>query len=840
MEKNEDSEISNNIKNNDENQIKHSKTNMINFYKPKNQFQVISEVDNKRKSLKTKLNKKSISTQIISKEDVFNFLSKLPNLRSSQEIRLYARYLSQNYQYFTKLKDEDSQLKVEKLTKVCKLEKTMKGDSIINFGEIGDKFYIVLEGIVEIYKPKYVEVALTPGDFINTLNIIRRLDGNDLRYNRIKSKNMTFFDSVAEKENMNVLIDYNYMKYKQVFIMEEEEKLGEFGEGFSFGDIALIKKTVRNATIKAKENCILLTIDKDDYNKALLEFQKKKLSKDIEVFIKTYSFFKNFSHDRIISLFNCFKKKELLKGEYLYKQNEEDELLYFINNGTFSIYSLISFSWANDYINYINYSGKNILQFILKKKDRKIAEILKVIQECKSKMINYEPIYKEKYDLWEKINDKDMKDNLYKLKKDEEKLNDPEYIFKIDLKNINSSEILGLEEVFEFKKRFCNCICTSDRAIVNSIKLTEFLKLIIHFGEDEIKYFINMIDERKKVLKTRIIKGIKNIEKKLIYNFDMRYDNIIKKSSNCEKDANNKEKINMLFSTMKMKGYKNNLNGILDNDIPLLEKEENKNESNNYRKLKKNRSIEGIISSYGLKKKSNNDFKLKVIKNILSKKSKQSLEDKKNYNIRKFYDLLNKTQIKNINDISNYTNSRYNNKLTSNSYINKSTNCNSSFKTELKKKKNLIYNNIKTNNLKYIYNKCSNDKSNISSNDSKSPKIKIIKFKQNDQNYKLTSNISMPNFKGKTYRRQSIRDSITTNETVNFPKLSYKHYFKKTNSNRSLNLDKLYIKDNNDYYKFYNFYNEDKNFFLGVEFLKKLKKDYTFRKNDKELNKYHI
>ena len=603
MEKNEDSEISNNIKNNDENQIKHSKTNMINFYKPKNQFQVISEVDNKRKSLKTKLNKKSISTQIISKEDVFNFLSKLPNLRSSQEIRLYARYLSQNYQYFTKLKDEDSQLKVEKLTKVCKLEKTMKGDSIINFGEIGDKFYIVLEGIVEIYKPKYVEVALTPGDFINTLNIIRRLDGNDLRYNRIKSKNMTFFDSVAEKENMNVLIDYNYMKYKQVFIMEEEEKLGEFGEGFSFGDIALIKKTVRNATIKAKENCILLTIDKDDYNKALLEFQKKKLSKDIEVFIKTYSFFKNFSHDRIISLFNCFKKKELLKGEYLYKQNEEDELLYFINNGTFSIYSLISFSWANDYINYINYSVKNILQFILKKKDRKIAEILKVIQECKSKMINYEPIYKEKYDLWEKINDKDMKDNLYKLKKDEEKLNDPEYIFKIDLKNINSSEILGLEEVFEFKKRFCNCICTSDRAIVNSIKLTEFLKLIIHFGEDEIKYFINMIDERKKVLKTRIIKGIKNIEKKLIYNFDMRYDNIIKKSSNCEKDANNKEKINMLFSTMKMKGYKNNLNGILDNDIPLLEKEENKNESNNYRKLKKNRSIEGIISSYGLKKK---------------------------------------------------------------------------------------------------------------------------------------------------------------------------------------------------------------------------------------------
>ena len=68
------------------------------------------------------------------------------------------------------------------------------------------------------------------------------------------------------------------MSYKQSFIMEEDEKMGEYGEGLSFGDIALIKKSVRNATIKAKENCVLLTIGKDDYTKAIMEFQKRKLS----------------------------------------------------------------------------------------------------------------------------------------------------------------------------------------------------------------------------------------------------------------------------------------------------------------------------------------------------------------------------------------------------------------------------------------------------------------------------------------------------------------------------------------------------------------------------------
>ena len=259
-----------------------------------------SEENIMRKDVKPKSTIKKEQQPIIdtlTKKDVYNFLSKNPNQRTFHEIKIYAKYLSNNFQYFTKLKNEDSQIKVEKLTKVCKLQETMKGDSIIFFGEIGDKFYIVLEGVVEIYKPIYVEKAEFPLDFINTLNKIKKMDGNDLKYNRIKNKNRNFFDNLSLKGSISSL---DSMKYKQVFIMEEDEKLGEFGEGFSFGDIALIKKTMRNATIKAKEKCILLTIEKDDYNKALLEFQRKKLIKEIDIFLKTYSFFKYFSHDKII------------------------------------------------------------------------------------------------------------------------------------------------------------------------------------------------------------------------------------------------------------------------------------------------------------------------------------------------------------------------------------------------------------------------------------------------------------------------------------------------------------------------------------------------------------
>ena len=161
-----------------------------------------------------------------------------------------------------------------------------------------------------------------------------------------------------------------------VFFMEEDEKMDEYGKGFSFSDIALINKAPRNATIKEKENCVLLTIGKDDYTKAILEFQKRKLSKEIEIF---YSFFKYFNNDKIIKLFNCLTKVEIYKGEYLYKHNMNADSIYIINNGCFSIYSLISFSLINDCIVYIDYSDKNILQYIIKYRNISIGqELLKI------------------------------------------------------------------------------------------------------------------------------------------------------------------------------------------------------------------------------------------------------------------------------------------------------------------------------------------------------------------------------------------------------------------------------------------------------------------------------
>ena len=149
----------------------------------------IQEDFNNQKSKSRKNNISEIKKNQI-KNNVFNILSKDYN-RSGQEIRYAADYLSKNFTYFINLKNNDSQYKVEKLTKICKLEKYSPGEIIILYGDIGDKFYIVLEGSIEIYKPEYVEELMTPYDFLIILNKLREED--ELKYERVKSKNDNFY-----------------------------------------------------------------------------------------------------------------------------------------------------------------------------------------------------------------------------------------------------------------------------------------------------------------------------------------------------------------------------------------------------------------------------------------------------------------------------------------------------------------------------------------------------------------------------------------------------------------------------------------------------------------------
>lgn len=235
------------------------------------------------------------------------------------------------------------------------------------------------------------------------------------------------------------------MRSKFNFLIEVKYKKGEYGEGFSFGEIALIKKTRRNATIKSVDNSILLSITKDDYYFIMQETETKKSSKEIEQFQKNFNFFKCFDIDKKIKLFNCFSKLTLYKGDYLCHQNDLNDNIYIIINGTFEVYSYISFSWLNEYFNYIDDSMGNILFYMLKNHNLKFSELREIVENIKVDS-HKSPMDDLDYKNIEKmnINMKKNKDNLYLIKNDEEKVNDKTNFFKINLKKVDYYDILGL------------------------------------------------------------------------------------------------------------------------------------------------------------------------------------------------------------------------------------------------------------------------------------------------------------------------------------------------------------------------------------------------------------
>ena len=622
---NEDSEQNNNLndKNNYDNPTK------------KNLYERIRM---KRRGTERFYIKNTQKIKIINKDYVFAFLSKHPNSRKEKEITSVAKYLSDNYKYFTNLKNVDSQLKVEKLTKVIKLEEFKSGENIIKYGEVGDKFYIVLEGFVEIYKPFFESISATKNEFIEFLNHVKKVEKNENKYLRIKQYNKEKNIDISEYENIDS--NMKFMNVKEEFYIEKLEKFGKYGEGFSFGEMSLLKHSQRNATIKSvggpNESTILLSIDKESYNQAIKEYEEKKITKEVEVFFSTYPFIYNFHKDKILKIFNCMNRINLEKDEYLFHQNDEDDNLYFIINGTFSLSVEICYLWLNEYIDYIYNMKENMLGYLYAKRPKKFSHFFVIMEKFKENK-SKSPMIFDKYYLWEKMEDKKNENNLIGVKTDEEKLNNSNNIYKLHIKNIEKPVLLGIEDSFEFKNKFYSIKCISEKGEIKSIKVIDFLKIIFNFKEDDLLYLLETILKRKQMLKEQIIKSVKYLSKTILNKLEFKYETLL----NTERIINNeKDKKNKIVSLIKMKGYKNSILDILDSPINFLGINKRIKYNSEDKKNNKLYHFEDLIHSSKLKSQikkkdiyKNNKENLLILKKLM--KNNNSYKNMKKFNISK-------------------------------------------------------------------------------------------------------------------------------------------------------------------------------------------------------------
>ena len=506
---------------------------------------------NKRRSTGTKQRE-------ISYDHVIQILIKPRNSRNLLENRLLAEYLSNKFEYFKKIKLSEPS-KLEKLCKVLNYETFSAKETIINYGETGEKFYIVFNGQIGVYKPIYVEKDMSLNEFYSYMMYLKN-NNQILKMNRIMEKNqhlnidLTVLAGTPENSY--------FMRKIVTFIMEENEKLGEFTNGFTFGEIALIKKCKRNATIIAIKNSALLSIEKYDYNNVIRRLEEKRLEKEIYKFKINYPFFYHWNNYNILEIFNCFHHLRLTQGEFLYKQNEESDSIFIIREGSYEMFSDISFAWAKSYLDYILNSDYNLLQKLEEFNPKKENDLIDLIDYIKKNLPNCPFTVKERF---KKLKSSNYDENVFDIKCEEDELNEPNKLFRINLKKIDYIDIIGLEDSMDLKKRFCSVKCISSFGYVEKIKLINLLKIIKSFKNDsKVKQILeNILQEKKIVLLDLIINSIKNKVNFLEEDFDLKYKLIIEKNIN-KKDEESK---NRQISTFKLSGWIKNLDYVLDENI---------------------------------------------------------------------------------------------------------------------------------------------------------------------------------------------------------------------------------------------------------------------------------
>lgn len=175
--------------------------------------------------------------------------------------------------------------------------------------------------------------------------------------------------------------------------------------------------------------------------------------------------------------------------------------------------------------------------------------------------LNMKDIYIEKKKHLEKY----LKtDNLFYIKKEEEELNDPNKLIKIPILTTEMPRVIGIEESFEFKRRFTSVKVLSGKLVAKKISIYDLLKILLLFKEFQYsEKFLNLLIQKKIVLIDTIKMYLKKHARKFEKDLDLKYEGLISQT-----DDDNK-----IVAAAKLKGWNNELflDNILDNSLHFFE-----------------------------------------------------------------------------------------------------------------------------------------------------------------------------------------------------------------------------------------------------------------------------
>ena len=147
-------------------------------------------------------------------------------------------------------------------------------------------------------------------------------------------------DKEFSLENYIRLINAEYINIDKMHYTHDIKLTGYFKvtdlyQGASFGELALINENnLRTATIFIREHSYFGVLTSSAYQKSLKHIQEINKKKNIH-FIFNTKLFKDISLFNFDNYWNFFINRKLMKGDYMFKQGQERDEIYFVQEGEF-------------------------------------------------------------------------------------------------------------------------------------------------------------------------------------------------------------------------------------------------------------------------------------------------------------------------------------------------------------------------------------------------------------------------------------------------------------------------------------------------------------------------
>ena len=264
-----------------------------------------------------------------------------PELRSRPKIDTLCDFFG-SQEFFENLEDEYGREMCRDLYTKLKIKNYKAGEHVFNYNDMGDTFYIVLNGAVSIRIPRFKVVQMKPE------NVDKYITNNisDL----ITMKNLVPSSINEAKSDSAVICLTDNATGKREYKVRYLEEVKVNTRGHYFGELALIISKPRSATVTCKADSKLIYLNKHEYKKILGHAESKKLLEMTE-FFKKFSFLSHLSVQALSKLIYSFLVRTYSNGSYIFRSDDKAEGIFLILEGDFQISQNLPKDGSKDKLN---------------------------------------------------------------------------------------------------------------------------------------------------------------------------------------------------------------------------------------------------------------------------------------------------------------------------------------------------------------------------------------------------------------------------------------------------------------------------------------------------------